>query len=173
MGPLTQRASHMTVIDNRIGFNVAPAYNGALETKILGRADEINVFGESAIPDCPQNGKLGKSMCWTFEKSGMMLTSIFDAGKSIHPIKRSPMPYHGFMPGGSFNGEFRFNKFKFTDFTTKTRKQSPQRMIEAYLQPDIHQPVFFKGTTFLNSEAGAMATFPTPPSSWAIIKDCG
>ena len=170
-GPTKMVARNMTAIDCRVGFVNAPVFRGNPSTKVLGESYNIKLFGETPLPDCPQNGNGG--YCFKFEKAGYLLGSIYEKSKSVHPNMPVETPYHGWHGEASFNGQSHNFDLEFRGFKEKTAMGRPFRLVQSIDDPDFIQPSFFYNTKIIESSQQALAQFITPPDKWAIIKDCG
>jgi len=83
---------NLIMVDNKEGFganivNKADQYD--FEATHITIRDSI-AYGESPIPDCPQNGQGG--YCHRFDKYGFLQCSGTYKGKDMHIGQESPLP---------------------------------------------------------------------------------
>jgi len=112
--------SNMIMVDNREGFvaninNEADEYD--FETTHITIKDSI-AYGESPIPDCPQNGNGG--YCHRFNKFGFMQCSGTLGGKDPHIGDESPLPPNKIMAISSMATQIEMHNITFKNFKQTT-----------------------------------------------------
>lgn len=159
------------VIDNRVGLSASAV--GLDKSIPVVKYIENIAWGESEIPDCPQQKAGG--YCELYEKVGIETAVIMDGTeKGLHPPKRSPMPFHGtHHEEGYMWGHYEMKNNKLIGFTTSTKLGSQQYATGMQLTSDYLHPSFWDNNEFINCSQDAMGYMFTPPSKWAIVKDCG
>lgn len=79
--------------------------------------DDIWVYGESLIPDCPQNGQGG--YCFKPKKMAF-LSSVSGKSKPLHITMPSSLPPEK-VSGGAWSSDIILNRIKFIDFKKVTK----------------------------------------------------
>jgi hypothetical protein len=111
----------MTGIDNGLGLGIGMALTG--NTEYLDHVmlfKDSKLYGESASPDCPQNGRGG--FCIRYDKCGLMSAISFLGPKPIHPTIQPLKPYHKTMSFATWAGIAIFENFEFINFHEKTKE---------------------------------------------------
>lgn len=161
----------MTSIDNGLGFGPQAA-SGSLDHHII--TFEINdnkIYGESGIPDCPQNGKGG--YCIKINKQGLFPPMVNTAGKPNHPTSPSANPYHKVKGDTGWGGVTILNSNEFINFRPTTKEGMRNSIFASADQPDYTPMLQFYNTTFTDVDGDALAKLSDPDPAWANVKDCG
>lgn len=109
--------SKMTFIDNRVGFSAHRS--GGEYSDSLIEFKEIKVYGESPLPDCPQDRQGG--FCHKYHKSAIMAAACTTAGKPLHIAAMSPLPPQKIKSIGNWLCRVHYNNIEFRNFRSKTR----------------------------------------------------
>ena len=135
-----------------------------------GTMKRVKAYGQTAIPDCPDNG----NYCKQIEKGGFMIGHGTHVGKDVHITAPSALPSHKIKSMASWYQDFEFEDMEFHNFTKTTTEGFMQRVfVHNPYAPDYIGMHKFKRTKFVDVEDGALTYIYEPPQKWAIIKDCG
>lgn len=163
--------SHMTMIDNRLGFGASIANADEYNTLLVELNDNL-LYGEAEeISDCPDDG----SYCKAFDKFAV----IFNGGTSgdaqtLHIIMASGMPFEKLMGSPAWGLVSKMNRNKFMNFQTKTALGRLQGIFfNEPNQSDYIPMIEGFDNEFVNLKDGAFATLSDPNPKWANLKDCG
>jgi len=112
--------SNMIMVDNKEGFG-ANIVNGNdeydFETTHITIKDSI-AYGESPLPDCPQNGNGG--YCYRFDKYGFLPSSGTYKGKDFHIGTMSPLPPQKIKSISSMATQVEMHNITFKNFRQTT-----------------------------------------------------
>jgi len=112
--------NNMVMVDNREGFG-ANINNGAdeydFDTTHITIKNSI-AYGESPIPDCPQNGNGG--YCHRFDKFGFMQCTGTTGGKDYHIGTKSPLPPNKIKSIASMATGIEMHNITFKNFKQTT-----------------------------------------------------
>lgn len=118
--PLNVVFRNMTGIDNALGLSVGAGHNE--ETEYNDNTCELHdskIYGESPIPDCPQDGEGG--YCFKdLPKCGFHSSFSQWNSRKIHPRIKSGKPMHTSHSFGSWGVRALFNNNEFINFFPKT-----------------------------------------------------
>lgn len=94
MGPTHVIFRNMTGIDNALGLSVGSGHREDTEyNNNTMQLHDSKIYGESPMPDCPQEGKGG--YCFdSLPKCGFMSSFSQWNGREMHPIIKSGKPMH-------------------------------------------------------------------------------
>lgn len=109
------RFHHMTMVDNREGFGSCMA-NGDSGSKIM--LNDNHIYGESEVTDCPSDG----SYCYSFSKSGFLISGANKKAKPLHPTGSSSLPMNKIKGEGVWGTVQQFYRNKFHNFYAKTKQ---------------------------------------------------
>lgn len=164
---------NMTLVDNRQGFGALTVKKASeYENKDDVLFEDIDVFGESPSPDCPQNNEGG--FCHKYHKMAFFAAHGTWKGKDLHIGSSSALPPHKIKSIASWNAKVTFNRINFINFKETTELGMEQRAFQFNPYSSDLVPIQeFYNTRFINCEENSLAFFLEPPQKWAIIKDCG
>lgn len=109
----------MTMIDNRQGFGAAIG-NGDLGNDYAKTRIELSdnkIYGESEIPDCPDDG----SFCFNFDKYGVMLTGGTHLAKGFHVTGSHTLPHQKVKSLPNWGTLQQMYRNEFIGFKSKTK----------------------------------------------------
>jgi len=99
-----------------LGLTANPSFSAA---EPVVEAFENTFYGESPIPDCPQNGQGG--YCFkNKKKAGYMAATMLTGGHPEHPETVLETPYHFLMSEGTTTGRFVIRNNYFRKFAAMT-----------------------------------------------------
>ena len=137
--------------------------------------DDNIIYGETASPDCPQDGNGG--FCFKNSKMGLMIGSATQGGKSLHNPSLSGRPHYKIKTDGTWAGRVVMNRNRFYRFNSATSAANgAQRQSVIGLNPtaaDVVPVLEAYDTYFEDVQDDAMAFLYDPPAHWAKFDDCG
>jgi len=110
----------MTGIDNAMGLSVGAAHGEATEyNNNTMQLHDSKIYGESPMPDCPQNGEGG--YCFKdLVKCGFMSSFSQWKARKFHPKTPSGKPMHTADSFASYGTTALFDDNVFANFYPKT-----------------------------------------------------
>lgn len=155
--------SDMVMIDNAMGI---AANLGGGKTIRLQR---LKIYGESPIPDCPDNG----GYCFKISKYGVLSSNVGGGAKDLFPeYKKRPIALSN--KDGAWGSIIQYEDVEFHDWRYKTRYGQAQHAIK--VNPGISDFIPMHEATdtkFYNVDEDAIIKFSDPLGSWANMADCG
>jgi len=110
----------MTGIDNALGLHVGGSHDE--DTEYLNTTSELHdskIYGESPMPDCPQNGDGG--YCFKdLPKCGFLSFFAANSPRTFHPRAPSAKPMHTTHSFASWGTTGHFYNNEFINFYPKT-----------------------------------------------------
>ena len=118
MEGMQAKMSNMTMIDNRhgVGIQLEQAGNEYSED-ILMEMNDIIVYGDSEILDCPADQK---DKCFKGDKVGVIPGAVAYGGKSPHITGESALPPYKIKKDASWGGKSVWNRMIFKDYKGST-----------------------------------------------------
>jgi len=110
----------MTGIDNALGLSVGGSHGAATEYKnTTVELHDSKIYGESPMPDCPQDGEGG--YCFKdLPKCGLQASFSQTKPRTFHPINPSGKPMHTTNSGAAWSPTAHFYNNQFINFYPKT-----------------------------------------------------
>jgi hypothetical protein len=111
----------MTGIDNALGLSVGASHKEETEyNNNTVQLHDSHIYGESPMPDCPQDGEGG--YCFKdLPKCGFSSSWSQYNGRKFHPRTASGKPMHIAHSFSSWGVTALFNNNKFINFYPKTQ----------------------------------------------------
>lgn len=171
-GPVMSKFTNHIVLDSVVGMGLGWTGNpGFRDVEPVVEASGNTFYGESPIPDCPQNGQGG--YCYKKKKAGYFAATMLTGSHPAHPSTSLNVPYHFLMAEGTAKGKFIIAKNKFMKFKSSTSDGNNQPMITQQQGPDNMNINIFMDNEFIDCDQSSFAYLPDPSPGWAGISDCG
>lgn len=152
--------SNTIMIDNINGFGAA--MSGVDYSDLLIELNDNKIYGESEIPDCPQDGEGG--YCKKLDKFGLMISSFTFNMKDILIGAESPLPVYKIKSASLWSGKYVLNRNTFIGFVSQTAQGKKQYVIglNKYASDGTAIAEFYD-TTFKDIDESAAAYIYDPP----------
>jgi hypothetical protein len=138
---------------------------------IVMEYENIIVYGDSVIPDCPSQRA---DYCMQHDKVGVIPGAVAWKGKDPHITMASGLPPYKIKGDAAWGGRSVWRNLTFIDYTAQTSLGLRNSIIStSKYQPDYTPTVTAYNTKFINVEQDSIAYVRDPEPGWANIKDCG
>lgn len=107
----------MNMIDNRQGFGTSLSVSTGKEYGDISiELNDNKIYGESPIPDCPEDG----SYCLEYDKYGFVLVGAAHAGKPLHITMPPGLPVQKIKALSPWATIQKMHRNEFIGFNAKT-----------------------------------------------------
>jgi len=148
----------MTAMDNLEGIGMQIHMQGDDQYKeLLMEMNDMVLFGETEIPDCPDKER---DFCIMAHKFALFPPAAAIKGKAPHRNSASALPMIKIKGDSSWGGRTKIRNATFIGFKAKTHLGLDNSIFgSSDYQPDYTPMLEFSDSTFIDIEEGSLAHF--------------